>query len=157
MATPQQASDMEPRVREIAQAHLSLEGPLLPILHAVQHEFGYVPEDIIPVIADELNLTRAEVFGVVGFYHDFRKAPAGRHVLKFCRAEACQSVGGRELQAQAEALIGGMGATSSDNRVTLEPVYCLGLCAMAPAVMVDGQVHGRVDGERLTEIVGALD
>jgi formate dehydrogenase subunit gamma len=123
-----------------------LEGPLLPILHDVQREFGYVPQASLPVIANGLNLSRAEVHGVVSFYHDYREAPAGRHVIKLCRAEACQSMGGDEI---AERLLGLLGLdwheTSANRKVTIEPVYCLGLCACAPAAMVDGEVIGRLD------------
>lgn len=157
MSEAREKLQIEELAREIATAHLHLEGPLLPILHAVQEAMGYVPEPAIPVIADVLNLTRAEVYGVVTFYHDFRQEPAGRHVLKLCRAEACQSMGGRALQAHAEQLIGEMGSTSGDGSVTLEPVYCLGLCAQSPAVMIDNEVHGRVSDQRLTALVEALD
>ena len=138
------------RVKAICAAHAGLEGPLLPILHAVQAAFGYVPKDAIPVIAHELNLTRAEVYGVVTFYHDFRDVPAGRRVLKICRAEACQAMGGAAL---GEAVLKKFGIdwkeTSADGAVTVEPVYCLGLCSVAPAVLVDGEPHGRVEASHL--------
>ena len=134
-----------------------LEGPLLPILHDVQKEFGYVPKAALPVIANGLNLSRAEVHGVVSFYHDYREEPAGRHVIKMCRAEACQSMGGDEL---GERLLGLLGVdwhgTSGDGAVTIEPVYCLGLCACAPATMVDGQVIGRLDEKMVTELARAV-
>ena len=134
-----------------------LEGPLLPILHDIQHEFGYVPQAALPVIADGLNLSRAEVHGVVSFYHDYREAPAGRHVIKLCRAEACQSMGGEEL---AERLLGLLGLdwheTSASGAVTVEPVYCLGLCACAPAAMVDGDVIGRLDEQMIGELAKAV-
>lgn len=131
----------------------ALEGPLLPILHDVQEAFGHVPQAALPVIAEGLNLSRAEVHGVVSFYHDYREAPAGRHVIKLCRAEACQSMGGDDL---AERLMGLLGLdwheTSADGAVTLEPVYCLGLCACAPAAMVDGEVLGRLDADAVSEL-----
>ncbi|MEQ8481414.1 MAG: formate dehydrogenase subunit gamma [Hoeflea sp.] len=134
-----------------------LEGPLLPILHEVQEAFGHVPQQALPVIAESLNLSRAEVHGVVSFYHDYREAPAGRHVIKVCRAEACQSVGGDDL---AERLLGLLGLewhqTSSDGSVTIEPVYCLGLCACAPAALVDGEVIGRLDAARVDELAKAV-
>ena len=134
-----------------------LEGPLLPILHDVQKEFGYVPKASLPVIANGLNLSRAEVHGVVSFYHDYREEPAGRHVIKLCRAEACQSMGGDEL---ADRLLGLLGVdwhqTSSDGAATIEPVYCLGLCACAPAAMVDGQVIGRLDEKMVSELARAV-
>src|ERR1700733_11038901 len=134
------------RIREC----LGLEGPLLPILHALQEEFGYIDEAAEPLIAQMLNMTRAEVHGVVTFYHDFRRQPAGRHVLKLCRAEACQSAGGDPLAQRAERRLGlRMGGTAADGSVTLEAVYCLGLCAVAPSAMLDGKVVGRLDENRL--------
>ncbi len=148
------AEDVGGRTRAIVNELRSLEGPLLPILHAIQAEFGFVPEDALPVLATELNLSRAEVHGVVTFYHDFRNHPAGQHVLKICKAEACQSMGGRELAASAERLLGiGFHETTPDGAVTLEPIYCLGLCACAPAAMLDGQLHGRLDETELAAII----
>lgn len=145
------------RLEEIINGHASLEGPLLPILHAIQNEFGHIPKSAIPVIAGALNLSRAEVHGVVSFYHDFREAPAGRHVIKICRAEACQSMGGDAL---AERLLEALGLdwsqTSADGSVSVEPVYCLGLCACAPAAMVDGSVIGRLDTGQLADIVSEV-
>lgn len=144
----------EERTVEIIAQHQDLEGPLMPILHALQHTFGCVPEEAIPVVARELNLSRAEVHGVVTFYHDFRAKPAGRHVLKLCRAEACQSMGGEALVSRAEAHLGvACGETSADGRVTLEPVYCLGLCATAPSAMIDGRIVGRMTFERLDALL----
>ena len=129
---------------------LDREGPLLPILHALHEEFGYIDEAAEPLIAEALNITRAEVHGVITFYHDFRRAPAGRHVLKLCRAEACQAAGGDPLAAHAQARLGvPMGTTAPDGSVTLEAVYCLGLCAVAPSAMLDGRVIGRLDQARL--------
>ena len=146
--------DITGRIRSIVADLRSLEGPLLPILHEVQDEFGYVPQEALPVIADELNLSRAEVHGVVTFYHDYRDHPAGRHVLKLCRAEACQSMGGDALAERIKTLLGiDFHQTTLDGSVTLEPVYCLGLCACAPAAMLDGEVHGRVDDELAAELV----
>jgi formate dehydrogenase subunit gamma len=138
------------RVEEIVAAHAHLEGPLLPILHAVQAEYGCVPRDAIPVIAKALNVTRAEVYGVVSFYHDFREAPPGRRVVKLCRAEACQAMGGKALaEAVLKQLKVDWNGTSADDSVTVEPVYCLGLCSVAPAALIDGAPHGRLDVERL--------
>ncbi|MEP9386237.1 formate dehydrogenase subunit gamma [Mesorhizobium sp. KR9-304] len=134
-----------------------LEGPLLPILHGIQEEFGYVPGESLPVIADALNLSRAEVHGVVTFYHDYRNHPAGRHVLKLCRAEACQSMGGDAIAAQLQQLLGiGFHETTKDGSVTLEPVYCLGLCACAPSAMLDGEVIGRLDAEKIEAIAAEV-
>ncbi len=133
---------------------LDREGPLLPILHALQEEFGYIDEAAEPLIAEALNITRAEVHGVITFYHDFRRQPAGRHVLKLCRAEACQAAGGDPLAAHAEALLGmAMGTTAADGSVTLEPVYCLGLCSVAPSAMLDGRMVGRLDERRLDALL----
>ncbi|MBB3444695.1 formate dehydrogenase subunit gamma [Rhizobium sp. BK379] len=146
--------DITGRIRSIVDDLRSLEGPLLPILHEVQEQFGYVPQEALPVISEELNLSRAEVHGVVTFYHDYRDHPAGRHVLKLCRAEACQSMGGDALAERIKTLLGiDFHQTTLDGSVTLEPVYCLGLCACAPAAMLDGEVHGRVDGELAAELV----
>ncbi|MBY5571177.1 formate dehydrogenase subunit gamma [Rhizobium leguminosarum] len=146
--------DIAARTRAIVADLRFLEGPLLPILHEVQQEFGYVPQEAMPVIAEELNLSRAEVHGVVTFYHDYRDHPAGRHVLKLCRAEACQSMGGDALAERVKTLLGiDFHQTTLDGGVTLEPVYCLGLCACAPAVMLDGEVYGRVDDQTAAELV----
>ncbi|MBB1249761.1 formate dehydrogenase subunit gamma [Rhizobium sp. G21] len=139
---------------EIVHRLKGLEGPLLPILHAVQEEFGYVPEDCLPVIARELNLSRAEVHGVVTFYHEFRHQPAGRHVLRLCRAEACQSMGGREIADHACRELGlDWHETTPDGKVTLEPVYCLGLCSTAPAAQLDGALHGRLTKDELSALI----
>lgn len=138
----------------IITQHLHLEGPLLPILHALQHAFGHIPDAATTPLTDALNITRAELHGVISFYHDFRQAPAGRHVLKICRAEACQAVGGAAL---AEATLKKLGldwhGTTENGALTIEPVYCLGLCACAPAVMVDERVHARVDTARMDQLL----
>lgn len=145
------------RVAEIVTAHQGMEGPLLPILHEVQAAFGHVPQAALPQIADALRMTRAEVHGVMTFYHDFRAAPAGKHVLKLCRAEACQSMGADRVAAHAQARLGvDWHETTPDGRVTLEPVYCLGLCACAPAAMVDGRVVGRVDEARVDALIAEV-
>jgi len=142
------------RGAEIIAEHAGLEGATLVILHALQEAFGYVPEPAIPMIASALNLSRAEVHGVFTFYHDFRHQPAGRHVLKLCRAEACQAAGGDALTARAEAKLGiAIGNTTADERVTLEPIYCLGLCATAPSAMLDGRLIGRLDEARIDALV----
>jgi formate dehydrogenase subunit gamma len=128
-------------------------GPLLEILHEVQNQLGCVPAAAVPLIADVLNLSRAEVHGVVSFYHHFRAHAPGRFVVQLCRAEACQSMNARALEAHARGLLGiGFGETTPDGRVTLEAVYCLGNCACAPALMVNGELHGRVTPERFTEL-----
>jgi len=138
----------------LIREHLDREGPLLPILHALQEEFGCIDAAAEPLIAEVLNITRAEVHGVVTFYHDFRREPAGRHVLRLCRAEACQSAGGDPLAARAEARLGvRFGSTAADGSVTLEPVYCLGLCAVAPSAMLDGRLVGRLDAASLDALL----
>ncbi len=144
----------EARSAEIIAEHAGLEGATLVILQALQEAFGHVPEPAIPMVAAALNLSRAEVFGVFTFYHDFRGEPAGTHVLKLCRAEACQAAGGEALAARAEARLGiASGSTTADRRVTLEPVYCLGLCATAPSAMLDGRLVGRLDQSRLDALI----
>jgi formate dehydrogenase subunit gamma len=145
-----------PEIDAIIAAHLHLEGPLLPILHAVQEAYGCVPSEAHGPIAEALNITRAELHGVVSFYHDFKDKPAGVHVVKICRAEACQAVGANAL---SEAVLGKLGldwhGTTPDGRVTVEPVYCLGLCACGPAAMVDGALKGRVEADTLLAEVSA--
>lgn len=129
-------------------------GALLPILHAIQEELGYIPDEAVPVIAGEMNLTRAEVHGVVTFYHDFRRSPPGRHIVKICQAESCQAAGSAVLTDFARKLLGvGFHQTTSDRACSLEPVYCLGNCALSPSVMVDKEVFGRVTEERFGEII----
>jgi formate dehydrogenase subunit gamma len=149
------AEEIREEVRAIALGLKDLEGPMLPILHAVQARFGHVPEAALPVIAEVLNLTRAEVHGVVSFYHDFRAEPAGRAVLRVCRSEACKSVGADALLSELEAALGiRAGETTPGGAVTLEPVYCLGLCACGPAAQVDGRLVGRADAARLLAEAG---
>jgi formate dehydrogenase subunit gamma len=142
------------RTAQIIAEHKDLEGPLLPILHALQNDFGYIDRAAEPIVAAALNISRAEVHGVVTFYHDFRDGPAGRHVLKLCRAEACQAAGGDALAARAEARLGtAFGGTTADGRVTLESVYCLGLCSVSPAAMLDGRIVARLDAAKLDALV----
>jgi formate dehydrogenase subunit gamma len=132
------------RIRELE----NLPGALLPILHALQEEFGYVDEAAIPLVADALNLSKAEVHGVISFYHDFRHSAPGRHVLRICRAEACQSMGCEKLVEHVENKLGvKVGETTADRSMTVEAVYCLGLCAMSPSVMLDGKPYGRVSNQ----------
>ncbi len=136
--------------RAIAERLTPLEGPLLPILHAVQERFGHVPDAALRAIADVLNVTRAEVHGVASFYHDFRSEPAGRVTVRVCRSEACKSVGADRLLADVEAALGvTAGETARDGSVTLEPVYCLGLCACGPAAQVGERLLGRATAERI--------
>ncbi len=126
------------RAAAVIAAHAGLAGATLPILHALQATFGYVPEDTVPMIAEAMNLSRAEIHGVITFYHDFRRTPAGQHVVKLCRAEACQAVGAVSLAEHVKRRLGiDWHETTPDGRVTLEPVFCLGLCACGPAALVD--------------------
>lgn len=145
------------RIDEIVAGHQGLEGPLLPIFHAIQDELGFIPEESLPRIADALLLSKAEVYGVLTFYHDFRTHPQGHHVVKLCRAEACQAMGANGLHDHARTRLGlDWHETSADGRVTLEPVFCLGLCACAPAAMVDGRVIGRLNKTRIDRIATDL-
>lgn len=146
--------DITERTLAIIEDLRGLDGPLLPILHAVQQAFGYVPDEAKPVIASQLNLSRAEVHGVVSFYHDYRVHPSGDHVLKLCRAEACQAMGGDQVAAELQRSLGlDWHGTTPDGVLTLEPVYCLGLCACAPAAMLDGEVHGRVTADAVKALI----
>ena len=141
----------------IAGRHGNRPGALLEILHDLQDELGSIPEASLPVLAKALNLSRAEVHGVVTFYHDFRRAPAGRHMVKVCRGEACQSMRGNELAALAQTILKvKLGETTSEGAVTLEAVYCLGNCALSPAIMVDGKLVGRVDARKFRKIAAEL-
>src|SRR4029077_14525914 len=153
MISPYESWDTA-RGAEIIAEHSQVEGATLVILHALQDAFGYVPEAAIPMVASALSFSRAEVYGVFTFYHDFREKLAGRHVLKLCRAEACQAAGGDRLAARVDAKRGiALGDTTPDERVTLEPIYCLGLCATAPSAILDGRVVGRLDETRLDALV----
>ncbi len=143
--------------REIVAAMRDMPGALLPILHEIQHVLGYVPEDCVPIIAEGLNLSRAEVHGVISFYHHFRSEPAGKHVVQICRAEACQALGARGLEAHVQTSLNvKVGDTSADGNLTLEPVYCLGNCACGPSVQIGEDVHARVTPERFDELMAAL-
>jgi formate dehydrogenase subunit gamma len=155
VAVPAATAD-EQRILAIVERHRHRDGPLIEVLHEVQESFGCIPTGAVAVIARGLNLSRAEVHGVVTFYHHFRTRPPGRHVLQICRAESCQAAGGRAIEAHAKARLGiDFGQTTADGRVTLEAVYCLGLCACSPAAMLDDEVHGRVTPESLDAIVDA--
>ncbi|HEY3729997.1 MAG TPA: formate dehydrogenase subunit gamma [Steroidobacteraceae bacterium] len=141
-------------VRESVQQNRALEGNLLPILHAIQDRLGWIPPRVIALIAFELNLSRAEVHGVISFYHYFRQHAPGQHLIYLCRAEACQAVGAVELEAHAKRALGvEFHGTSSDGRYTLEPVYCLGNCASGPSLLVDGELHGRMTPQRFDALI----
>lgn len=157
MARQHTDSEIASGTKAIVDGLKGLEGPLLPILHAVQKEFGYLPGQALLVIADMLNISRAEIHGVASFYHDFRHDPGGRHVLKLCQAESCQAMGSEAIASQISDALGiDFNETSADGAVTLEPVYCLGLCACSPAAMLDGEVIGRLDAAKVDEIVAEV-
>ena len=142
----------------LLEQHRDQPGGLLPLLHAIQGELGYVPPDSVAEIAHAMNLSRAEVHGVISFYHDFRSQPAGRHVLQICRAEACQAMGSRALEEHArQALSVGFGETTADGALTLEPVYCLGNCACSPSIRLDDSIHARVTPARLDALLAGLE
>ncbi len=157
MAVTTLASWDQGSAKAIIAEKKSMDGALLPILHALQDRFGYVDDAAVPLLADELNLSRAEVHGVITFYHDFNRHPGGRHVVKVCRAEACQSVGSVALEAHAKKQLGvDYHGTTSDGSVQLEQVFCLGNCACGPSMMVDDKLYGRVTPQRFDSIVGKL-
>ena len=156
---------MNPNPADVTQTvlarHVDEPGALLPILHEVQDALGHVPREVVPQVAARLNLSRAEVHGVVTYYHHFRSEAPGRNIVQACRAEACQSMGAEALMAHAElklgcATRGGHGSTSADGRYTLNPVYCLGLCASSPAVVVNDKLHARMTPARFDKIIDAL-
>jgi len=154
-AVPRPAWEAD-RARAIIDELESLPGASLPILHALQAEFGYVDPEAVPLIADALLLSRAEVVGILNFYHDFRQAPAGRHTLRVCRAEACQSMGCEGLVRHVERRLGvRMGETTPDGSITLQTVYCLGNCALSPALLMDGDLYGRVSPDKADRILDA--
>jgi formate dehydrogenase subunit gamma len=149
-------------VRRILQAHENEPGALLPILHDVQDALGYIPAHAVPVIAEAQNLSRAEVHGVVTYYHHLRSEAPGRHVVQVCRAEACQAMGADALFEHAQQRLacrahGGHGSTSADGNYTLNPVFCLGLCASSPAVVIDDRLHARMTPQRFDQLVGKLE
>ncbi|WP_259755539.1 formate dehydrogenase subunit gamma [Pseudomonas sp. GCEP-101] len=145
-----------PLIHDILERLKATPGALLPVLHAIQDGVGYIPDDALPDIAHALNLSVAEVRGVISFYHDFRTAPPARHTLRLCRAESCQSRGAEALAAQLREQLGlDDHGTSADGRITLRPVYCLGACACSPALELDGRVHARLTADRLRQLVNA--
>jgi formate dehydrogenase subunit gamma len=155
-STPATAAQLAAVDRSIAKLR-ELPGALLPILHEIQREIGFVPPEAIARIAVGLNLSHADVHGVITFYHDFRTTPPGRHVLKLCRAESCQAMGCERLESRLRERLGvGMHETTADRSVTVEPVYCLGNCALSPALMLDGKLQGRVTERRLDELLDGL-
>jgi formate dehydrogenase subunit gamma len=137
-------------------AHAQMPGGLLPLMHAIQDDLGYIPEEGYALISRALNLSVAEIHGFVSFYHHFRTSPPGQHVLHICRAESCQSMGSEALEGHAkEKLKIDYHQTTKDGSITLEPIYCLGNCALSPAVMLDEKLHGRVSNARLDQLIAA--
>jgi formate dehydrogenase subunit gamma len=147
-------SDQAATVRRIVAQHRERPGPLLEVLHGIQAAFGYVPAGAVPVVAEELNLSRAEVHGVVTFYHFFRRSPAGAHTVSLCQAESCQAMGAEALAEHAQQRLGiEFHQTTADGRFSLEPIYCLGNCACSPAAMIDGRLYGRLTPEAFDALV----
>jgi formate dehydrogenase subunit gamma len=143
-------------VRSVVDSHRHLRGPLLVVLHEIQHRLGYIDPEVVPLLAAELNLSRADVHGVVTFYRDFRSEPPGRVALRVCRAEACQSMGAESLVAQLEQWLGiKVGGTTPDGSTTLDQVFCLGNCALGPSAQINGRVYGRLDRDRVIDIARA--
>jgi|SRR5690554_583209 formate dehydrogenase subunit gamma len=155
---PPDGSEWSPEaIREEVAALQHEPGALLPILHAIQNRIGYVPEGAVPIIADMLQQTRADVHGVISFYHHFRTRSAGSNVLEICRAEACQARGGRALERHVQEKLGvGYHQTTADNEFTLEPVYCLGNCACGPSIRVNNETIGRVTPQTFDQLADSL-
>lgn len=148
----------EHSIAQHLQQYRDVPGGLLPLLHAIQADLGYIPTQSVQGIARAMNLSRAEVHGVISFYHDFRTAPAGRHVLQICRAEACQAMGSQTLEQHAKKTLGiDYGETTANGKLSLQPVYCLGNCACSPSIRLDDSIHARVDEARLDALLAALE
>ena len=153
-ATPEQLAAVDAAI----SSHAETRGACLPMLHAIQESLGFVPHEAVHRIADAINWSRADVHGVLTYYHDFRPQPPGRHVLKVCRAESCQAVGCEQLEQHLQDKHGvAMGETSADGKVTVEPAYCLGNCALSPAVLLDDKVYGRVTPQRLDALLDCAE
>jgi formate dehydrogenase subunit gamma len=152
------AVSLQEIIEAAVEAYRGRIGALLPVLHAIQDKLGHVPPDAVPMIASALNLSRAEVHGVISFYHDFHTEPPGEHTVQLCRAEACQAMGSRELERHALQKLGvAYGETTGDGLFTLEPVYCLGNCACAPSVRINDEIHARVSPARFDELIAGLE
>jgi len=145
------------RIKAHISGHQGMPGGLMPLMHTIQDDIGYVPEEVYPLVSKAMALSVAEVHGFVSFYHHFRTHPVGKHVLQVCRAESCQAMGSEKLEADIKAKLGiDYHETTADGKVTLLPVYCLGNCACSPAVMMDDDVYGRVDMEQVEELVSEV-
>ena len=145
-------------VENAVESHRDRIGALLPVLHAIQDMFGFIPPEAIPLLAGAMNLSRAEIHGVMSFYHDFRSEPPGKHLVHLCRAEACQAMGAAGLEQHARERLGiDYGETTMDGQFTLEPVYCLGNCACSPSIRINDEIHARVSLERFDELISGLE
>ena len=152
------AVSLQEIVDKVIESHHGKVGALLPVLHSIQDKFGYVPKLAVPMIAQAMNLSRAEIHGVMSFYHDFRSEPAGGNIIHLCRAEACQAMGARELEQHVMERLGiGYGETTADGLVTLEPVYCLGNCACTPTIRINDDIHARVTAQKFDELLESLE
>lgn len=152
----QDYQSQKPIVLDILAAHQTMPGNLLPILHSIQDNLGYIPADAVTDIATSLNLSRAEVHGVISFYHYFRTTPPGKHIVRICRAESCQAMNGKALEQHAKQTLGiDFHETTEDEHFSLEAVYCLGNCACSPSITIDGEVHGRVTPEKFDQLIAA--
>jgi formate dehydrogenase subunit gamma len=144
-------------VESVVASHRAKIGALLPILHSIQNKLGHIPRESVPMIATAINLSRAEVDGVISFYHDFRSEPAGEHLIHLCRAEACQAMGSRELERHACEQLGiNYGETTADGQFTLEPVYCLGNCACSPSLRIGDELYANVSAEKFDDLIDSL-
>ena len=148
-------AEREELIAGLLARYAPVPGGLLPLLHAVQAEFGYIPADAVPQLARGMGLSRADVHGVITFYHDFRSTPPGKSIIHLCRAEACQAMGARALESHAKSRLGiDFGETTQDGRYSLEPVYCLGNCACSPSVRIGDEVHARVTPQKFDQLIG---
>ncbi len=153
-----ESSSIQATVQEIITTLENKPGALLPILHGVQNALGYVPAESVPAIAKALNLSRAEVHGVISFYHYFRDAQPGKHTIHLCRAESCQAMGGKQLENHVKARLGiDFHETTADGKFTLEPVYCLGNCACSPAMQIGEEIYGRVSAKKFDETINDME
>jgi len=145
-------------VESAIESHQGKIGALLPVLHSIQDTLGHIPSESVPMIARAMNLSRAEISGVMSFYHDFRSEPAGEHILHLCRAEACQAMGARELENHVKQRLGiDYGETTNNGLFTLEPVYCLGNCACSPSLRVNDDLHARVTAEKFDALIAQME
>jgi formate dehydrogenase subunit gamma len=152
------AVSLQEIVESAVESHRGKVGALLPVLHSVQDKLGFIPKEAVPLIAGAMNLSRAEIHGVMSFYHDFRSEPAGEHIVHLCRAEACQAMGARGLEQHARERLGiDFGETTADRLFTLEPVYCLGNCACSPSIRINDEIHARVSPELFDELIAGLE